>query len=109
LTFTENQGLKLRRGTKGLFSNVVVSSWSTGIDVEHDESLNAIGTGLKVTGINFIDITTKTKGKKTAVAPASTGVSADASLIVASELPTATGAGNGVSAPSWSTGWSVGL
>lgn len=109
LIYTENQGLKLRRGTKGIFSNVVLSSWATGVDVENDETLNAIGTGLKITGINFIDVTTKTKGKKTAVAPATSGVSADASLVIASEISTATGAGNGVNAPSWSTGWSVGL
>lgn len=109
-TYTENQGIKLRRGTKAIFSNVVLSSWATGVDVENDETLSAIGTGLKITGINFLaDVTTKTKGKKTAVAPATSGVSADASLIIVSELSTSNGAGNGVNTPSWSTGWSIGL
>lgn len=100
--YTENQGLKMRRGTKAIFSNVVLSDWKTGIDVEHDETIAGVGTSLKVTNVNFIAIATKTKGKKT------DGTSADVSA-VATELATATGAGNGVAAPTWSSGWSVGL
>ena len=100
--YTENQGLKMRRGTKAIFSNVVLSDWKTGIDVEHDETIAGVGTSLKVTNVNYIAIATKTKGKKT------DGTSADVSA-VATELATATGAGNGVAAPTWSSGWSVGL
>lgn len=100
--YTENQALKMRRGTKAIFSNVVLSDWKTGIDVEHDETIAGVGTALKVTNVNYIDITTKTKGKKT------DGTSADVSA-VATELVSATGAGNGVAAPTWSAGWSVGL
>lgn len=100
--YTENQALKMRRGTKAIFSNVVLSDWKTGIDVEHDETIAGVGTALKVTNVNYIAITTKTKGKKT------DGTSADVSA-VATELVSATGAGNGVAAPTWSAGWSVGL
>jgi hypothetical protein len=100
--YTENQALKMRRGTKAIFSNVVLSDWKTGIDVEHDETIAGVGTSLKVTNVNYIAIATKTKGKKT------DGTSADVSA-VATELASATGAGNGVAAPTWSAGWSVGL
>ncbi|MNQ06211.1 hypothetical protein D3C85_189600 [compost metagenome] len=100
--YTENQALKMRRGTKAIFSNVVLSDWKTGIDVEHDETIAGVGTALKVTNVNYLDITTNTKGKKT------DGTSADVSA-VATELVSATGAGNGVAAPTWSAGWSVGL
>ncbi|MNF27926.1 hypothetical protein D3C84_85910 [compost metagenome] len=100
--YTENQALKMRRGTKAIFSNVVLSGWKTGIDVEHDETIAGVGTALKVTNVNYLDITTNTKGKKT------DGTSADVSA-VATELVSATGAGNGVAAPTWSAGWSVGL
>ncbi|RTY91345.1 hypothetical protein [Flavobacterium sp. GT3R68] len=107
--YLENNAFKLRRGTKGMFSNVVLSSWKQGFNVEHDETISFIGTALKATNVNFIaDVTTKSKGTTTAVAPATTGVTADVSSIF-SESATATGAGNGVSAPTWSTGWSVGF
>jgi hypothetical protein len=65
--YAENNGLKLRRGTKGMISNVVLSSWKEGINVENDETISFIGTSLKVTGVNFIsDVATKSKGKNTA-------------------------------------------
>lgn len=108
--FLENQALKLRRGTKGIFTNLVLSAWTTGFDVENDETLSYMGTSLKASNVYFIsDVLTKTKGKTTAIAPATSGVSANASTVVASESTTATGAGNGVGAPTWTSGWAVGL
>lgn len=98
--YTENQAMKMRRGTRAIFSNVVLSDFKTGIDVEHDETIAGVGTSLKASDVNFSTIPTKTKGKKT------DGTSADVSA-VATELTTATGAGNGVDAPTWSAGWSV--
>ena len=100
--YTENQGLKMRRGTKATFSNVVIVGFKTGIDVEHDETIAGVGTALTVTNVLFTDVTTNTKGKDTA------GVAADVSAI-ATISATATGAGSGAVAPSWSTGWTTGL
>ncbi|HEX9151090.1 MAG TPA: hypothetical protein VF842_03355, partial [Flavobacterium sp.] len=78
--------------------------------VENDETLSYMGTSLKASNVYFIsDVLTKTKGKTTAIAPATSGVSANASTVVASESTTATGAGNGVGAPTWTSGWAVGL
>lgn len=103
LVYTENEGLKLRRGTKGIFTNVVLSGWKTGLNVESDESIAAVTAGtLKASSVNFIsDVPTKTKGKTTAA------TSADVSAIVASESAASTGAGNGVSAPTWASGWAL--
>ncbi|MBC5862249.1 hypothetical protein [Flavobacterium turcicum] len=109
-TWQENQAIKLRRGTKAIFTNVALSGWARGVDIEHDETLSFIGSALKLTNVNFIaDVATKTRGTKTVVAPATAGVTADASLAIASESATATGAGNGAAAPGWAAGWSVGL
>jgi len=101
--YTENSAVKLRRGTKANFSNVVLSNWKTGIDIEHDETIAGIGTDLLLTNVNFIaDVLTKSKGKTTAGASATVTASF-------TESDSSNGAGNGVGAPSWSTGWSVGL
>lgn len=100
--YKENQAIKFRRGTKGLITNVVLSGWSAGIDVENDETIAFVGTALKVTGVKYTDVPALTKGKKT------DGTSANVAA-VATELTTATGAGNGTAAPSWASGWSVGF
>lgn len=102
--YGENQGLKLRRGTKGLFSNVVLANWKTGFDVESDECIAAVtALTLKATDVNYTsDVATKTKGKNTAA----TAVDVTA---MATESASATGAGNGTAAPTWATQWSVGF
>jgi len=101
--YTENQGIKFRRGTKGQVSNVVLSGWKTGIDVENDETIAFVPSALKVSNVLYIaDVPTKTKGKKT------DGTAADVSA-VSVESATATGAGSGVAQPSWAAGWTVGF
>lgn len=101
--FAENQAIKLRRGTKANISNVVLSAWATGVDVENDETIAFVGTALKVSNVLFVaDVPTKTKGKKT------DGTSTSVSGVI-TESATATGAGNGVGAPTWAAGWSVGF
>lgn len=101
--FAENQAIKLRRGTKAKISNVVVTAWATGVDVENDETIAFVGTDLKVSSILFLaDVPTKTKGKKT------DGTSASVTGVI-TESTGATGAGNGIAQPTWAAGWSVGF
>lgn len=108
--FAENQAMKLRRGTKGIFTNVVIKAWTTGFDIEHDETLANAGTSLKVVDLKIdSDVTTTTKGKTTAVAPATSGVSATVNANFLTTSTTSTGAGNGVGTPSWTTGWATGF
>lgn len=103
VAFAENQAMKLRRGTKGIFTNVYIKGWKTGFDIENDETLAFVGTALKVVGLTIdSDVPTITKGKTTA------GLSAtiDASFYT---TVTNTGAGNGAGMPSWAAGWSTGF
>lgn len=100
-TYPENQGLKLRRGTKGIFSNVHLTGFLSGFDVEHDETIAAVTAGtLDATNVTYVDITNKTKGKNTAGA-------ATTVTDVAAETTTATGAGAGSATPIWATGWTL--
>jgi hypothetical protein len=80
-TWLENDAMKLRRGTKGIFTNLVFSGWAVGFNVENNETIAYIPTALKAVNVNFIaDVAVKTKGKLNAVAPATSGVSADVSV-----------------------------
>ena len=98
-TYPENDALKLRRGTKGIFANLHLSGFADGFDVEHDETIAAVTANtLDATNVSFADITRKSVGKTTA------GASADVTGVFA-ETTTATGAGSGASTPSWAAGW----
>lgn len=99
----ENQAIKMRVGTNGSFDNVVLSNWGVGFDIQHDESLAFIEAGeLKATNVKFVGVGTKAKGKSTA--------DADVDITkVFTENSEAIGAGNGVDAPEWAQGWTVGL
>jgi hypothetical protein len=108
-TWLENDAMKLRRGTKGIFTNLVFSGWATGFNVENDETIAYIPTSLKAVNVNFIaDVAVKSKGKLNPVSPATSGVSTNVSAIVTSESAS-TGAGNGAGMPEWASGWSVGF
>jgi hypothetical protein len=89
---TQREGIYLRRGVKGTISNVFMKGFSVGVGVEHPATIAAIGNPLKVTNIQFTDVTTKTKGKDGATAP-------DVSAVITEG--TTTGAGNGASKPTW--------
>ena len=98
----ENHGMKLRVGTRGIFDNVVLKNWGTGFDIQHDESIAAIGTTLKAPKVKFENVTTLSKGTSSA------GSQVDVSAFFTLDN-TATGAGNGSGVPTWATGWTVGL
>lgn len=99
----EPQAIKMRVGTNGSFDNVVLSNWATGFDIQHDESLAFVEAGqLKATNVRFINVTTKAKGTSTA------NTAVDITKVF-TENNEATGAGNGVDAPEWAQGWTVGL
>ena len=108
----EPQAMKLRVGTKANIDNVVLSNWSVGFDVEHNEGIKYVGDGtLKVTNVKFDNVVTKSKGTKTVPAgsPEGTkGESVDVSAIY-TENANATGAGAGTATPEWAKGWTVGL
>jgi hypothetical protein len=102
-TSAESQALKLRVGTQGKFENVVLSGWKTGFDVQHTEGTTYANNGsIKATKVKFENVTVKAKGADTA----GTAVNVDK---VFTEDSSATGAGNGISIPTWAQGWTVGI
>lgn len=93
-TGSQKEGIFLRRGVKSNITNAFVQGYSVGIGVQHDETIANLTAGsLKVTNVQYTDVTTKTKGTSTA----NTAVDVSA---VATEA-TNTGAGNGASKPTW--------
>lgn len=94
----EPQGMKLREGTQGKFSNVVLANWETGIDIQHDITLDWIPNKLFVDGVKFINVGTQSKGKNNA------GESVDVTHAYTID-ENATGAGNGIAIPNWAQGW----
>ena len=102
--FAENDAMKLRRGTKGIFTNLVLSGWKVGFNIESDECLDYAGTSLKALNVKIeSDVPTLTKGKNTL------GVSATVNAAYMTSSTTAKGAGNGIGAPTWATGWATGF
>ena len=100
-SFAENSAIKLRRGTKAIFTNVYLSKWKTGVDIEHDETLAFIGSALKISNVTFNEIATPFKGKSTA------GTSVDVAVGITEG--TSTGAGAGAGKPSWASQWAIGF
>lgn len=90
-----SDGIKFRRGTKGMLSNVVLSNWEEGIDVDDDATIANVADGsLKVTNIQF-ESSVVTNNDTDA-----TGVYTEADN---------SGAGNGIAVPTWAEGWTTGL
>lgn len=102
VAYAENDGLKLRRGTHGMFNNVVLAAWKAGFNVEHDETIAAIPSSLKADNVTIAsDVPTLTKGKNT------NGDTVD--VVGVATLGASQGAGNGVGAPTWAASWTVGF
>ncbi|MCX8532828.1 hypothetical protein [Chryseobacterium luquanense] len=99
-TTGEADALKLRVGTYGTFDNLVLSNWTTGINVEHDASVAYFNGGNKITNVKFdTNVATKASAKNTA------GATITILANTYSENASATGAGNGINTPTWATGW----
>lgn len=63
---TENEAIRLRAGTQGLFSNIVIIGFEEGFDLDGDMGASPTGQGvidgdLSVTDITFIDVIVKMK------------------------------------------------
>jgi len=94
----EPQGMKLREGTQGHISNVVLANWATGIDIQHDITLDWIPENLFIDGVKFVNVGTQSSGKNSA------GEAIDVTNAYTIDS-NATGAGNGEGIPSWANGW----
>lgn len=99
-TTGEADGLKLRVGTHGNFDNIVLSGWKTGINLEHDATLNHFNGNGKITNVKFDNITTEISAKN------SSGNTITTNNNTYTINNNASGAGNGTTTPTWALGWS---
>jgi hypothetical protein len=100
---TGNEAVRLRAGTQGIFSNILLEGFAEGFDLDGDAgamSLNPTGAGvisgdLSVTDVTFTDVTVQIKND--------TG-----ETFMDSEFLSGIGNGTGTDFASWGAGWTVG-
>jgi len=100
---TGNEAIRLRAGTQGIFTNVLIEGFAEGFDLDGDAgatSSNPTGTGvlngdLSVTDVTFADVTLQVKND-TGEAFADT------------DFLSGIGNGTGTDFASWGAGWTVG-
>ncbi|TDX87208.1 hypothetical protein [Epilithonimonas xixisoli] len=99
-TTGEADAVKLRVGTHGSLDNIVLSNWTTGINLEHDATVSFFNGGGKITNVKFdTNVATKASAKSSA------GASVTVAAGTFTENANATGAGAGTATPTWANGW----
>jgi len=96
-----NEGIRLRAGTQGIFTNVVVTDFEEAFDLDGDTGDNTTGQGvidglLQVNDVSFNNVTTKMKND--------TGFTFDESDFIFGD-----GNGTGTDVSLWGAGWTVGI
>lgn len=95
------EAIRLRAGTQGLFTNVVVTDFDEAYDLDGDTGDNPTGQGvidglLGVTDVTFNNVTTKLKND--------TGYTFTEADFISGD-----GNGTGTDVTSWGAGWTVGI
>lgn len=96
-----NEAFRLREGTQGIFTNVVVTDYEEAFDLDGDTGINTTGQGviddlLQVIDVTFNNVTTKMKND--------TGFTFTEADFISGD-----GNGTGTDVSSWSAGWTVGI
>ena len=96
-----NEAFRLREGTQGIFTNVVVTDFEEAFDLDGDTGENTTGQGvlddlLQVIDVTFNNVTTKLKND--------TGFSFTEADFISGD-----GNGTGTNVGSWGAGWTVGI
>ncbi|MBM7421433.1 MULTISPECIES: hypothetical protein [Chryseobacterium] len=99
-TSGESNGIKLKQGTFATLDNVVISDWSTGINIESDSTVARFNGKKRITNVLFKNTTTEVSLKS------SVGATVPIVDTTYTKKPDATGAGNGILTPAWAVGWS---
>ncbi|WP_404986958.1 hypothetical protein ACI513_08460 [Chryseobacterium sp. M5] len=99
-TSGESNGIKLKQGTFATLDNVVISDWSTGINIESDSTVARFNGKKRITNVLFKNTTTEVSLKSSA------GATVPIVDTTYTKKPDATGAGNGILTPAWAVGWS---
>ncbi|WP_372794660.1 multidrug transporter [Lutibacter sp.] len=96
---TGNEAVRLRAGTQGIFTNIVMEGFATGFRLDGDLADNPTGQGvidgdLDASDITFTDVTLKLKNN--------TGV-----IFTEADFISGDGNGTGTDYASWGAGWTV--
>jgi len=96
-----NEAIRLRAGTQGIFTNVVVTDFEEAFDLDGDAGDNPTGQGvldglLQVIDVSFNNVTTKLKND--------TGFDFNEADFISGD-----GNGTGTDVSSWGAGWTVGI
>ncbi len=96
-----SEAIRLRAGTQGIFTNVVLNDFDEGFDLDGDTGDNPTGQGvldgnLSVIDVTFNNVTTKLKND--------TGYT-----FTEADFITGDGNGTGTDISSWGSGWTVGI
>jgi len=96
---TGSEAVRLRAGTQGIFTNVVLEGFEEGFDLDGDQGDNPTGAGvlsgdLLVTDVTFTDVTTKLKNDTGETFSEADFISGD-------------GNGTGTDYASWGAGWTI--
>lgn len=97
---TGNEAIRLRAGTQGIFTNVMLTGFAEGFDLDGDQGDNPTGAGvisgdLSVTDVTFNDVTLKLKND--------TG-----SEFTESDFISGDGNGTGTDYAAWGANWTAG-
>lgn len=95
------EAIRLREGTQGIFTNVVVTDFEEAFDLDGDTGVNTTGQGviddlLQVIDVTFNNVTTKLKND--------TGFTFTEADFISGD-----GNGTGTNVSSWGSGWTVGI
>ncbi len=98
---TGNEAVRLRAGTQGIFTNVLIDGFEEGFDLDGDSGNNPTGAGvisddLQVTDATFTDVILNMKND--------TG-----ETFTEADFISGNGNGTGTNVSSWGANWSVGL
>jgi hypothetical protein len=96
-----NEAFRLREGTQGIFTNVLVIDFEEAFDLDGDTGVNTTGQGvldglLQVIDVTFTNVTTKLKND--------TGFTFTEADFISGD-----GNGTGTDVASWGAGWTVGI
>ncbi|MEJ2584277.1 MAG: multidrug transporter [Robiginitalea sp.] len=96
-----SEAIRLRAGTQGIFTNVVLNDFDEGFDLDGDAGDNPTGQGvlddlLQVIDVTFNNVTTKLKND--------TGFTFTETDFISGD-----GNGTGTDVSSWGAGWTVGI
>lgn len=100
-TDDDDEAIRLRAGTQGTFTNVVINNYAEGFDLDGDAGDNPTGQGVLDDLLNIIDVTFN---NVTLTLKNDTGATFDESDII-----TGVGNGTGTDISSWGAGWTVGI